>query len=227
MRCWLPRRRRRGVARPGHRGWSARAPSTRPPDARQPASDRRRRGAPVPNAHCNAGAAGWEANDGLARRNCGIDGWSIAPAGVRGIVNDAIAVYVSSPTCAVAFVARWCLAGDPPGFYDLRQQGPAAACAGAISQDALGAIVFRLLPRPWGPSRRDGSDGSQLTKPIPGSRPERRGLLKVPPFPTFAADAAKSIELGGPWPFAPWPTPTEVSEGGADPKSFSHCPSNY
>jgi hypothetical protein len=26
--------------------------------------------------------------------NCGINGWSIAPAGTRGILNDAVAVYV-------------------------------------------------------------------------------------------------------------------------------------
>src|SRR5215469_4874036 len=57
--------------------------------------------------------------------NCGIDGWSMAPAGMRGVVNDAMAVYVNSPTCAVAFVARWCVPGDPAGFYDLRQQEPA------------------------------------------------------------------------------------------------------
>jgi hypothetical protein len=56
--------------------------------------------------------------------NCGIDGWSTAPAGLRGVVNDAVAVYVNAPTCAVAFVARWCVPGDPPGFYDLRQQEP-------------------------------------------------------------------------------------------------------
>ncbi len=57
--------------------------------------------------------------------NCGIGGWSITPAGTRGISNDAIAVYMSGPTCAVAFVARWCVAGDPPGFYELRQDEPA------------------------------------------------------------------------------------------------------
>jgi hypothetical protein len=56
--------------------------------------------------------------------NCGVDGWPIAPAGVRGGVNDAMAVYVGNPTCAAAFVARWCVPGDPPGFYDLRQQEP-------------------------------------------------------------------------------------------------------
>ena len=36
-----------------------------------------------------------------------------------------LAVYVNTPTCAVAFVARWCVTGDPPGFYDLREQEPA------------------------------------------------------------------------------------------------------
>lgn len=57
--------------------------------------------------------------------NCGLNGWSITPAGTRGILNDAIAVYMNGPTCAVAFVARWCLPGDPPGFYELRQDEPA------------------------------------------------------------------------------------------------------
>jgi hypothetical protein len=57
--------------------------------------------------------------------NCGINGWSIAPAGTRGIANDAVAVYVNSPTCAVGFVARWCVPGDPPGFYALRADEPA------------------------------------------------------------------------------------------------------
>jgi hypothetical protein len=50
--------------------------------------------------------------------NCGLNGWSIVSAGVRGVVNDAIAVYVNSPICAVAFVARWCAPGDPSGFYE-------------------------------------------------------------------------------------------------------------
>ena len=41
------------------------------------------------------------------------------------VVNDAVAVYVNTPTCAAAFVARWCVPGNPPGFYDLRQDEPA------------------------------------------------------------------------------------------------------
>ena len=57
--------------------------------------------------------------------NCGIGGWSITPAGTRGVLNDAIAIYMNGPTCAVAFVARWCVPGDPPRFYELRQDEPA------------------------------------------------------------------------------------------------------
>jgi hypothetical protein len=56
--------------------------------------------------------------------NCGIKGWSITPAGTRGIRNDAIAVFMSGPTCAVAFVARWCVLADPPGFYQFRPDEP-------------------------------------------------------------------------------------------------------
>ena len=53
--------------------------------------------------------------------NCGIDGWAIAPAGTRGVLNDAVAVYVSTPTCAVGLVARWLRRANPPGCYELRQ----------------------------------------------------------------------------------------------------------
>jgi hypothetical protein len=57
--------------------------------------------------------------------HCGIDGWSFGPAGTRGVRNDAIAVYVGNPTCALAFIARWCSPGDPPGLYELRSDEPA------------------------------------------------------------------------------------------------------
>lgn len=72
---------------------------------------------------------------GIARRysamiewldeNCGIDGWSITPSGTRGFLIDAIAVDVNTPTCAVGFVARWLVPGDPPGFYEVREDEPA------------------------------------------------------------------------------------------------------
>ena len=56
--------------------------------------------------------------------HCGLGGWSMTPAGIRGVINDAVAIYVSSPTCAVAFVARWCT--DPEdGFYRMREDEPA------------------------------------------------------------------------------------------------------
>jgi hypothetical protein len=56
--------------------------------------------------------------------NCGLGGSSITPARTRGVLNDAIAVYMSGPTCAAAFVARLCVQGDPPGFYRLREDEP-------------------------------------------------------------------------------------------------------
>jgi hypothetical protein len=40
--------------------------------------------------------------------NCGADGWEITPAGMRGVVNDAIAIYFRDAALAAAFGARWC-----------------------------------------------------------------------------------------------------------------------
>src|SRR3954470_260751 len=40
-------------------------------------------------------------------QNCGADGWRIAPAGLRGVVNDAVAIYFQDAALAAAFVARW------------------------------------------------------------------------------------------------------------------------
>jgi hypothetical protein len=56
--------------------------------------------------------------------HCGVEGWIIGPAGTHGVQNDAIAVYVGNPTCALAFLTRWCLPSDPPGFYKLRDDEP-------------------------------------------------------------------------------------------------------
>jgi len=39
---------------------------------------------------------------------CGAAGWSSAPAGTLGVVNDAIAFYFASEVQAQAFVARFC-----------------------------------------------------------------------------------------------------------------------
>ena len=41
--------------------------------------------------------------------NCGAGNWAIAPAGLHGVVNDALAIYFLDPALANAFVMRWCL----------------------------------------------------------------------------------------------------------------------
>jgi hypothetical protein len=56
--------------------------------------------------------------EGLGRRletvhawldeTCGAEGWTMAPAGLAGVVNDAIAFYFADPSFAYAFVARFC-----------------------------------------------------------------------------------------------------------------------
>jgi hypothetical protein len=40
--------------------------------------------------------------------NCGADGWAMTPAGLRGVLNDAVAIYFRDATLAAAFVSRWC-----------------------------------------------------------------------------------------------------------------------
>src|ERR1051326_2480035 len=42
--------------------------------------------------------------------NCGADGWAMTPAGFRGVVNDAVAIYFLDPASAAGFVARGCAA---------------------------------------------------------------------------------------------------------------------
>jgi len=62
---------------------------------------------------------------GWLDENCGVGAWAIAPAGTRGLLNDAISVYLATPTCAVGFVIRWLVPGDPAGFYEVREDEPA------------------------------------------------------------------------------------------------------
>jgi hypothetical protein len=61
--------------------------------------------------------------------NCGADGWIIAPSGLRGVVNDAVALYCRDPAAAAAFVARWCVRPLPEiaeGAFVMRDDEPAA-----------------------------------------------------------------------------------------------------
>lgn len=59
--------------------------------------------------------------------NCGADGWAMAPAGLHGPLNDAIAIYFNDATLAAAFVARWC-AGyrveNTDGVFQMREDEP-------------------------------------------------------------------------------------------------------
>jgi hypothetical protein len=59
--------------------------------------------------------------------NCGADGWMMTPAGLRGVLNDAIAIYFNDATLADAFVARWC-AGykveSADGVFQIREDTP-------------------------------------------------------------------------------------------------------
>jgi hypothetical protein len=43
-------------------------------------------------------------------QNAGADGWAMTPSGIRGVVNDAVAVHFADVAIASAFVARWCQA---------------------------------------------------------------------------------------------------------------------
>jgi hypothetical protein len=60
--------------------------------------------------------------------NCGADGWAMTPAGLRGVVNEAVAIYFFDATSAAAFVARWCAGSAVEvsnGAFRVRQDQPA------------------------------------------------------------------------------------------------------
>jgi hypothetical protein len=59
--------------------------------------------------------------------NCGADGWVMTPAGLRGVVNDAVAVYFLDAVSAAAFVARWCAGSKveiSEGAFRVREDQP-------------------------------------------------------------------------------------------------------
>lgn len=70
--------------------------------------------------------------DGMRRwldDNCGADGWAMTPAGLRGVVNDAVAIYFADAALAAAFVARWCRQRLPEvtdGAFIVREDDPTA-----------------------------------------------------------------------------------------------------
>ena len=59
--------------------------------------------------------------------NCGAGGWAMTPSGLRGVLNDAVAVYCCDATLAGAFVARWCRGGrvaSVDGAFHIRDDAP-------------------------------------------------------------------------------------------------------
>lgn len=59
--------------------------------------------------------------------NCGADCWAMTPSGMRGVLNDAVAVYFCDATLASAFVARWCRrsrAETVEGAFRIRNDAP-------------------------------------------------------------------------------------------------------
>ena len=60
--------------------------------------------------------------------HCGLTGWAIAPAGTRGVINDALAIYFLDAAIASAFVTRWCKgqkAEVDQGAFLVREDAPA------------------------------------------------------------------------------------------------------
>jgi hypothetical protein len=60
---------------------------------------------------------------------CGAQGWASAPAGIAGVVNDALAFYFEDAAFAHAFVARFCCGyriETIEGAFAIRNERPAA-----------------------------------------------------------------------------------------------------
>ena len=67
--------------------------------------------------------------------NCGADAWAMTPSGLRGVLNDAIAVYFSDAALAGAFVARWCRASRieaVEGAFQVRDDEPSTRQTAAL-----------------------------------------------------------------------------------------------
>jgi hypothetical protein len=71
--------------------------------------------------------------------NCGADGWAMTPAGLRGVINDAVAVYFLDAASAAAFVSRWCAGAKvevSDGAFQIREDQPAPRMRGRRTSGA-------------------------------------------------------------------------------------------
>jgi hypothetical protein len=67
--------------------------------------------------------------------NCGADGWSMTPSGMRGVLNDAVSIYFADATLASAFVARWCASSKVEtvgGVFQVRDADPVPRVGAAL-----------------------------------------------------------------------------------------------
>ena len=67
--------------------------------------------------------------------NCGADCWAMTPSGLRGVLNDAVAVYFCDATLASGFVARWCRGPGTEtveGAFRVREDAPPARRIAAL-----------------------------------------------------------------------------------------------
>ena len=106
--------------------------------------------------------------------NCGASGWAMTPwgfafgetalsASTRGVLNDAVSIYLADPTLASAFVARWC-AG-----YQVETAGGVLQVREDEPSPRVGATLHRT---PW----------ATATRFHPASvRAERPMSLRLPP----------------------------------------------
>ena len=64
---------------------------------------------------------------GWLDETCGVTGWATAPAGLAGVVNDAIAFYFADAGLAHAFVTRFCCGWRVEavdGAFAVREEAP-------------------------------------------------------------------------------------------------------
>jgi hypothetical protein len=71
-------------------------------------------------------------------QNAGADGWAMTPSGMRGLLNDAISIYLADATIASALVARWCIGHRAEATDGLFRVLTLRACCRLISGAAGG-----------------------------------------------------------------------------------------
>jgi hypothetical protein len=84
---------------------------------------------------------------------CGPGGWGTAPAGLAGVVNDAVAFYFADAASAHAFVNRFCcgyrpvVVNQPAAAFTLRTEAPASR-RGLLGHKTPEHTGTRLFPPP-------------------------------------------------------------------------------